>query len=121
MIVSFVKNKSNVKGVRVMANEKNLKPIRDSKRARELQEKSAKKQRENVAKRKTLKEELLLLLSTNNNQNKMSVTLLKKAIAGDTKAFEIIRDTIGEKPTEKVQANVYSYEDSLKAVDGDEY
>lgn len=121
MIVNFAKNKLNVKGVRVMANEKNLKPIRDSKRARELQEKSAKKQRENIAKRKTLKEELLLLLSTDNNQNKMSITLLQKAIAGDTKAFEIIRDTIGEKPTEKVQANVCSYEESLKAVDGNEY
>ena len=39
-----------------MANEQNLKPIRDSQRARELQEKAAIKQRENIAKRKTLKE-----------------------------------------------------------------
>lgn len=28
--------------------------------------------------------------------------IIKKALAGDTKAFEIIRDTIGEKPAEKV-------------------
>ncbi len=104
-----------------MANEKNLKPIRDSKRARELQEKAAQKQRENIAKRKTLKEELLLLLSQDDNQNKMSISLLKKAMNGDTKAFEIIRDTIGEKPVDKVQANVFNYEESLKAVDGDEY
>ena len=27
----------------------------------------------------------------------------------------------GEKPVDKVQANVFNYEDSLKAVDGDEY
>ena len=104
-----------------MANEQNLKPIRDSKRARELQEKAAQKQRENIAKRKTLKEELLLLLSQDDNQNKMSISLLKKALNGDTKAFEIIRDTIGEKPVDKVQANVFNYEESLKAVDGDEY
>ena len=104
-----------------MANEKNLKPIRDSKRARELQEKAAQKQRENIAKRKTLKEELLLLLSQNNTQEKMSLSLITKALNGDTKAFEIIRDTIGEKPVDKVQANVFNYEDSLKAVDGDEY
>ena len=42
-----------VKEVRAMANEQNLKPIRDSQRARELQEKAAKtKERENIAKRK---------------------------------------------------------------------
>ena len=27
--------------------------------------------------------------------------LIKKAANGDTKAFEVIRDTIGEKPTDK--------------------
>jgi hypothetical protein len=110
-----------VKEVRAMANEQNLKPIRDSQRARELQEKAAQKQRENIAKRKTLKEELLLLLSQNNTQEKMSLALIKKAINGDTKAFEVIRDSIGEKQVEKIQANVFNYEESLKAVDGDEY
>lgn len=63
-----------------MANEQNLRPIRDSQRARELQVKAAAKQRENIAKRKTLKEELLLLLATNDNQNKISLALLKKAL-----------------------------------------
>lgn len=121
MIVSFAKNKLNVKGVRVMANEKNLKPVRTKSEARKRGKAGGIKSGKVRAERKTLKEELLLLLSTDNNQNKMSVTLLQKAIAGDTKAFEIIRDTIGEKPTEKVQANVCSYEESLKAVDGDEY
>ena len=104
-----------------MANEKNLKPIRDSKRARELQEKAAQKQRENIAKRKTLKEELLLLLSQGNTQEKISLALIEKALKGDTKAFEVLRDSIGEKPVDKVQANVFNYEESLKAVDGDEY
>jgi hypothetical protein len=104
-----------------MANEQNLKPIRDSKRARELQEKAAAKQRENIAKRKTLKEELLLLLSQGDTQNKISLALIQKAMNGDTKAFEVLRDSIGEKPVEKVQANVFNYEESLKAVDGDEY
>lgn len=104
-----------------MANEQNLKPIRDSQRARELQEKAAQKQRENIAKRKTLKEELLLLLSQGNTQEKISLALIAKALNGDTKAFEVIRDSIGEKPVDKVQANVFNYEDSLKAVDGDEY
>jgi uncharacterized protein (DUF2336 family) len=84
-----------------MANEQNLKPIRDSQRARELQEKAAIKQRENIAKRKSLKEELLLLLAQGNTQEKISLALIQKALNGDTKAFEVIRDSIGEKPTEK--------------------
>ena len=86
-----------------MANEQNLKPIRDSQRARELQEKAAAKQRENIAKRKTLKEELLLLLSEGNTQEKISLALIQKALNGDTKAFEVIRDSIGEKQTEKIE------------------
>lgn len=86
-----------------MANNQNLKPIRDSKRARELQEKAAQKQRENIARRKTLAEELLALLSAGDTQKKMSLSLIEKAVQGDTKAFEVVRDSIGEKPTDKVE------------------
>jgi len=62
-------------------------------------------------KRKTLREELLMLLSgdivdrkgrTVQAQTAMSNALLKEALSGNTKAFEIIRDTIGEKPVDKV-------------------
>lgn len=107
-----------------MANEQNLKPIRDSKRARELQEKAAQKQRENIARRKTLKEELLALLSMNGNQERMSIAVLEKALDGNLKAFETIRDTIGEKAPEKVESTelqTSSYEDFIKATKGDEY
>lgn len=52
------------------------------------------------AERKALKEELLLLLSEGNTQKKISLSLIKQAIKGNTKAFEVIRDTIGEKPVE---------------------
>lgn len=72
---------------------------------------------------RTLKEELLLLLEENDNQKNMTVALLLKALNGDIKAFEVVRDTIGQKPTDKMQleANV-SYEDTLKeVVDKDEY
>ncbi len=99
----------------------NLNPIKDSNLAKELQKKSAKKRKENIVKRKTLKEELLLLLSQGNTQEKISLALIQKALNGDTKAFEVIRDSIGEKQVEKVQANVFNYEESLKAVGGDEY
>lgn len=86
-----------------MANNQNLKPIRDSKRARELQEKAAQKQRENIARRKTLAEELLALLSKGDTQERISLAQVEKALKGDTKAYEVIRDTIGEKPTDKVE------------------
>ena len=54
-------------------------------------------------KRKTLREELLALLETNQHQEKMSLALIKQALAGNTKAFEVIRDSIGEKPSDKVE------------------
>ena len=63
------------------------------------------------AARKTLREELLALLAADVTDKKgrtaqanvaISNALLHKALKGDTKAFEIIRDTIGEKPVEKV-------------------
>lgn len=86
-----------------MANEQNLKPIKTTERARELQEKAAQKQRENIARRKTLKETLLLMLEEGNTQDNITLALLQKALNGDTKAYEVIRDTVGEKPTDKVE------------------
>lgn len=109
-----------------MANEQNLKPIRDSQRARELQEKAAQKQRENIARRKTLKEELLILLEAmedgKTNQERISIALFKEAAKGNTKAYEIIRDTIGEKEAEKQITTTLTYEDYIKKVENkDEY
>lgn len=86
-----------------MANEQNLKPIKTTERARELQEKAAQKQRENIARRKTLKETLLMMLEEGNTQNDITLALLQKALNGDTKAYEVIRDTVGEKPTDKIE------------------
>ena len=51
--------------------------------------------------RKALKEQLLLLLNDENTQKELCTALLSQAMSGNTKAFEIIRDTIGEKPVEK--------------------
>lgn len=81
---------------------------------------SARKAGENgqkkLAERRTLKEGLLLLLNEQlkdkdgkatekTTQDAIIAGLVKRAVSGDTRAFEIIRDTIGEKPIEKV-ANV---------------
>lgn len=92
-----------------MANEQNLKPVSSKKEARERGRKGGLASVESRRKRKTLKEELLLMLSDGDIQEKISVALINEAINGNnsgsvTKAFEVIRDTIGERPVEKVQA-----------------
>lgn len=63
--------------------------------------------------RKTIRAELEALLAKHpvndkgqeselSYQSAMIAAILKKALKGDTKAFEIIRDTIGEKPAERI-------------------
>ena len=91
-----------------MANEQNLirnedlTPIERRERARKAGIASGKVR----AERKTLREELLLLLAQGDTQNKLSLSLIQKALTGDTKAYEVIRDTIGEKPKDIIDANV---------------
>ena len=84
-----------------MANNKNLKPIRSESEAREKGKNGGKKSGEVRRERKAIKEELLLLLSQGDLQEKLSLALINKALSGDVRAFETIRDTIGEKPIEK--------------------
>lgn len=65
---------------------------------------------ETKRRRKTLREDLLAVLGTEvKNKKGENVTLQKsmidslivRAINGNVKAFEVIRDTIGEKPVER--------------------
>lgn len=53
--------------------------------------------------RRTLKEELMLMLQDEELQKSITVALLKEAENGNTKAYEIVRDTVGEKPTDKIE------------------
>ena len=85
-----------------MANEQNLKPVSSKKEARERGRKGGLASGEARRKRKTLKEELLLMLSEGETQQSVTLALIEKAMSGDTKAFEVIRDTIGERPIDKV-------------------
>ena len=84
-------------------NDENLIPFneRTPRERSELGRKGATKANETKRRRKTLREELTALLEIGDTQNKVSTALLDKAIKGDVKAFETIRDTIGEKPTDK--------------------
>lgn len=88
-----------------MANEQNL--IKNEnltpKQRRENASKAGKASARKRAERKSLKEELLLLLSTGNMQNKISTALIEQAQKGNVKAYEIIRDTIGEKPKDQIE------------------
>lgn len=115
--------------VRAMARHigtANLNPIKDSERAKELQKKSVEKRKENIEREKTFRALLLLALEQVNEttgktkREEINDAIIDRALKGDTKAFEVIRDTVGEKPVDKV-ADVTNYEASLKAVDGDEY
>lgn len=89
-----------------MANEQNLKPVRTKSEARERGKNGGIKSGEVRAQRKTLREELLALLGTKVEdktiQEKISFSLIQEALDGNVKAFETIRDTIGEKPQDKV-------------------
>lgn len=53
-------------------------------------------------------EDILYSKSSDGNLylDEMTMSLFKKALEGDVKAFEVVRDTIGQKPTEKLEAQV---------------
>lgn len=87
-------------------NIENLKPVQSKEEARERGRKGGIASGEARRERATLREQLLALLSKGNFQEEITLAILEKAKNGDTKAFEIIRDTIGEKPVEKLEAEV---------------
>lgn len=97
-----------------MANEQNLIPYTSNQNRDEAKKngrKGGKKSGETRRRRKTLREDLLALLKTVREtpegeektlQDGILTALIMKALFGDVKAFEVIRDTIGEKPVDKV-------------------
>lgn len=99
-----------------MANNDNLKPF-DSNQSREEAKKNGrkggKKSGEVRRQKKTMREMLDYLLEkelTNKNGEKattleaMMTAMIKQGLNGNVKAVEFIRDTTGQKPTEKVEA-----------------
>lgn len=96
-----------------MANEQNLKPC-EYKFTQEEAKKGGIASGESRKRKKLLRECLEELLDTEQevkingvtlkktNAELLSVTLMKKALKGDVKAFEVLRDTAGEKPIDKV-------------------
>lgn len=87
-----------------MANEQNLKPIRSKSQARELQLKSAKKRSENARENKLIKDRILERMGEK-DWDEMIDGLIQRS-KDSVKDFEVLRDTIGQKPTEHIEADV---------------
>lgn len=96
-----------------MANNENLKPIRTKNEAREKGKNGGKKSGEVRRAKKTMKDMLDYLLKKKiedkkgkkvKTQEAITLALIKQALSGNVKAYEVIRDTIGEKPIENVNA-----------------
>ena len=93
-----------------MANDKNLRPS-EYKLSQEEAKRGGKASVEARRNKKMLRECLEMLLEkeiTDKNGNTMpgaeamAVKVFQQALKGDLKAFEIVRDTAGQKPVEKV-------------------
>lgn len=91
---------------------KNLRPIRKGELSKAEAKKrgsiGGKKSAENKQKFKQLKAQLLYLLDVEDKDNKtmrekICLALISQALIGNIKAFEVIRNTIGEAIPEKIE------------------
>lgn len=86
---------------------KNLSPVQNTEEAKRRGAAGGKKSGEARRQKKVLRERLELLLETRHGDmdtaDALALALIEKGLAGDVRAFEVIRDTIGEKPTDKVE------------------
>lgn len=93
-----------------MANIENLIPVTE----RTPEERKALAKKAGIAsgaarrRKRTFKEEFIAFLENGDTQEKITLAQIQKALEGDTRAFETIRDTIGEKPVDKIEAEVNS-------------
>lgn len=96
-----------------MANEQNLNPFGTltENKQREISSKGGKASGEARRKKKLLRECLEILLEkeitdkkgeTMSGAEALSTKLFAEAMKGNVKAFEVLRDTAGQKPVEKV-------------------
>jgi len=106
-----------------MKRKDNLIPTseRSKSEVREIGRKGGKASGKARRERRRLKDELLILLqeivtnedgATTTAQERISLSLIEEATKGNVKAFEVIRDTIGEKPKD-----THAFEDnSIKSI-----
>lgn len=81
-----------------------------AKQQREIASKGGKASQKKRAERKKFKEDLITALEAMQDGKTLQEigieAIVKKFMDGDIKAFEVVRDTIGEKPVEKLEAEV---------------
>lgn len=97
----YVKNRKMSKG------HENLIPPRSKDEARERGQKGGIASGEARRKKKTIRETLEMMLAGqmpdgSTRRDAIVVALMEKALSGDVRAFEAIRDSIGEKPVNTV-------------------
>lgn len=84
-----------------------LRPVRSKDEAKSRGKIGGQKSGEARRAKKALRERLDALLETKHGDMDMAdalaLALIEKGLAGSVRAFEVIRDTIGEKPTDKVE------------------
>lgn len=96
-----------------MANEQNLKPQnkRTKSEQREIARKggiaSGKARKKRKEFKEALKTALTVVIENDKTVQEIGIeALLERFMKGDPKVFELVRDTIGEKPTEKQEVKV---------------
>jgi hypothetical protein len=98
-----------------MATTENLRPFNEltEDEQRALATKGGKASAKARRRKRELKQLLELALSQpseivegEDNYTAITAALIQKAIQGDTKAYEVIRDTLGQKPTEQTQMDL---------------
>lgn len=84
---------------------KDLIPIRSTEEAKKRGQNGGLKSGESRRRKRALREYLEALLEGDRNglplAESIALALIDKALTGDVRAFEVIRDTIGEKPIER--------------------
>lgn len=96
-----------------MANEQNLKKNRSSSEARENGKKGGKKSGESRRNKKLLRECLEILLDKKietddgkiTGAEAMAAKAFQMALDGDLSAWTLVRDTVGQKPVDKVMVS----------------
>lgn len=84
-----------------MANEQNLKPVQTKSEARERGRNGGKRSGEVRRENKLIRERILERMGES-DWDTMIDNLIQRA-SNDTKSFEVLRDTIGQKPVEQLE------------------
>lgn len=109
-----------------MATIENLKPFNEltEEEHRQLASKGGKASVEARRKKKALKEllEEALEMETTTGNKYVDITraLIEQAANGNVKAFEVIRDTMGQKPVDRIDQNINANVNSYKELSVEE-